>query len=129
MMKDKNISTKRKSGWPCSETRSGQLVAADVSRRSRGSRAKRVRRDPLWTTDQAGIVMQNPPTHVGGYGARVAMNWGGPNRESSISKSLICKTALRKSLISMIVSDIFTHIGSFLMPSDNLTLSFHDGLG
>ncbi len=131
-MNEKSIEGNAETGWACRKVRPSQLVAADASRRSGRIYASCGRQGTFWTTSQASIVVQDPPTHVGGYRVTCdgrALNSDAPNRESSISKSLICKTALRKSLISMIVSDIFTHIGRFLMPSDNLTLSFHDGLG
>jgi hypothetical protein len=46
------------------------LVAADVSRRSECWRVNGGRHARTWTTDQATIALQNPPTHVGGYGAK-----------------------------------------------------------
>src|SRR5580698_278651 len=69
MMKYKNISGKRKSECACFKARRSHLVAADVSRRSGRSRANFGCRGTLWTTDQAGMVIQNPPTHVGSYEA------------------------------------------------------------
>src|SRR5580698_7224293 len=69
MMKHKNISGKRKSGWGCVTARQRQLAAADVSRRSGRWRANCARRGTMWTSDLAGLVNQNPPTYVGGYGA------------------------------------------------------------
>jgi hypothetical protein len=92
MMDEKDISRKRESGRACSEARPRQLVAADVSRRFEGSHANHGGRVPLWTNDSASIVIRNPPTHVGGYGAPCvgrAVNWDASNRGSSICKSLI----------------------------------------
>jgi hypothetical protein len=94
MMNYKNISGKRRFGWAGVMAKPMQLVAADVSRRSWGGRANFGWQGPLWTTDQASMVIQNPPTHVGGYGTAVAVNWDATDRESSLSKSLICRTGL-----------------------------------
>ena len=64
----------------------------------------------LWKTDRSGMVIQNPPTHVGSYGAACvthnpptyvgsygatgAVNWGAPKRESSIANSLNSRIGL-----------------------------------
>ena len=84
MMKYKNISGKQKTGWACSEATPSQFVAADVSRRSGRGRADCGGRDPLWTTDQSGMVILNPATLVGSYGAACACR----------AKSLICRIGL-----------------------------------
>jgi hypothetical protein len=105
MMDYKNIIGKQKSGWEWIKARRSQFVAADVSRRSGYSRANFAGRGPLRTTGHASIIIQNPPTHVGGYGAMRAGRAAicdAPNRESSIAKSLISRAALRNSLISRI---------------------------
>ncbi len=133
MMVHENVEGNEESGWECVKRRRSSIVAADVSRRSGRSRASFGGRGLLWTLDQASfaIVIQNPPTHVGSYGAQclgLAVNWDAPNRESTISKSLIFEVfldfsrgsrvlirwfaarkfspTLCKSLISTIVSDI-----------------------
>jgi hypothetical protein len=94
MMNDKSIAGNGKSGWACVKARRSPLVAADVSRRSGRSRANCVHRGMVRTTEQVSIVIEDPPTHVGSYGATGAVNGGAPNPESSISKSLICRRGL-----------------------------------
>jgi hypothetical protein len=111
MMNYKSVEGSEKSGWTSVKATPSQFVAAEVTRRSGRSRANCVRRCTLWMTDQASVVIQNPPPHVGGYRAMCAgraVNCDAPNRESSISKSLICRIALRKSLIFTIFLD-FSH--------------------
>ena len=74
------------------------IVAADVSRRSGRSCANCVRPDTIRTTEQASIVIEDPPTHVGSYRATGAVNGGVLDPESSISKSLI----FRKGLLQVV---------------------------
>jgi hypothetical protein len=86
-----------KSGRAFVKARPSQLVADEVTRRSRASRTNCVLRGTLWVTGQPSTVIRNPPTHVGSYGATCAgcaVNWDAPNRGSCISKSLILRIGL-----------------------------------
>src|SRR5580692_2587539 len=54
----------------CAEARPRQFGAAEVTRRSGGWPVNWGREGKSWTTDIGGLVSQNSPTHVGGYGAK-----------------------------------------------------------
>lgn len=108
MIDYRSVEGAEESGWACVKARPNHLVAADVSRRSGRSRANSVSRGPLRTTDQSRIVIQNPPTHVGGYGASLSKSliFQIFPLISCVSSSRKFKIALRNSLISKKVSDI-----------------------